>query len=130
MSFVRSMVFPAVLAGSVWLTVAAFRGGHSAAVAVGGSVLLAGLTLLLLERWIPHRRDWVRGSGESRVDWHHSVEFEESITNFGSNIAVWDHVFGTFHHPGGAPERVGLDDLEVADSFLAQLPLTMDGTDT
>ena len=59
--------------------------------------------------------------------WHHSVNFEESNTNFGSNLALWDHVFGTFHHPGGAPERVGLDDLAVRENFGAHLvlPVTM-----
>ena len=60
--------------------------------------------------------------------WHHSTEFAESNTNFGSNIALWDHVFGTFvlREPAG-PESVGLDDVEMPDNVWVHLatPFTL-----
>lgn len=60
--------------------------------------------------------------------WHHSTDFTESNTNFGSNIALWDHVFGTFalREPRG-PERVGLDDVEMPDNVWVHLatPVTL-----
>ena len=31
--------------------------------------------------------------------WHHSKLIEESDTNFGSNLIIWDLAFGTYFHP-------------------------------
>ena len=33
--------------------------------------------------------------------YHHSRKPEESHSNFGSEIMLWDHLFGTFHMPPG-----------------------------
>ena len=54
--------------------------------------------------------------------WHHSADFDESNTNFGSNIALWDHVFGTFElrEPLG-PESVGLEDVRMPDNVWVHL---------
>ena len=45
--------------------------------------------------------------------WHHSRRLEESNTNFGQNLIVWDVVFGTRYLPADreAPHDVGLADL-------------------
>lgn len=60
--------------------------------------------------------------------WHHSERMSESNTNFGSNIALWDHVFGTFvlRAPEG-PHAVGLDDVEMPNNVWVHLatPFTL-----
>jgi ornithine lipid hydroxylase len=55
--------------------------------------------------------------------WHHSAIEEESKTNFGNNIALWDHVFGTFHlSPGRTPPTaVGIDGLKFPRHLLLHL---------
>ena len=61
--------------------------------------------------------------------WHHSTQIEESNTNFGSNLAVWDKVFGTWALPTtDGPDEVGLDDVEMPENFLVHLasPVTLD----
>ncbi len=53
--------------------------------------------------------------------WHHSSEMDESNTNFGSNVILWDIVFGTRSLPNGRPSRVGIADLDLPDNFFAHL---------
>ena len=45
--------------------------------------------------------------------WHHSVVLEESNTNFGGNLIVWDWVFGTRFLPADrvARHEVGIDNV-------------------
>jgi len=45
--------------------------------------------------------------------WHHSRRLEDANTNYGSNLIVWDLLFGTFHLPGGRkpPVDLGIGDL-------------------
>jgi len=42
--------------------------------------------------------------------WHHSRDLEESNTNFGNNLIIWDRVFGTYFRPRdrSAGEEVGI----------------------
>jgi sterol desaturase/sphingolipid hydroxylase (fatty acid hydroxylase superfamily) len=41
--------------------------------------------------------------------WHHSAALREANHNYGSNLLVWDLVFGTFHlPPERGPEAVGI----------------------
>jgi sterol desaturase/sphingolipid hydroxylase (fatty acid hydroxylase superfamily) len=55
---------------------------------------------------------------------HHARDVAESSTNFSPNTALWDIVFGTFHHPPGRPSHaVGMDELELADDFWLHLRL-------
>jgi sterol desaturase/sphingolipid hydroxylase (fatty acid hydroxylase superfamily) len=54
---------------------------------------------------------------------HHSVVEEEAYSNFGSNLSVWDLVFGTLRIPT-AEERtrdVGIPFLDVKRNFFTQL---------
>ena len=46
--------------------------------------------------------------------WHHSAIEAESKTNFGDNITLWDHLFGTFYLPAdrSPPAAVGIDGLK------------------
>ncbi len=54
--------------------------------------------------------------------WHHSDIPEESNHNYGSNVLIWDLLFGTWQNPGAdvMPDRMGL--LQRApDTFVDQL---------
>ncbi len=52
--------------------------------------------------------------------WHHAVEVEHSNANYGSNVLVWDVLFGTKRVPSkGLPEEVGLP-YAFPTSFLGQ----------
>lgn len=56
--------------------------------------------------------------------WHHSRDLKEANTNYGSNIILWDLVFGTFFYPKGSRPS---PDIGIADmprfpmSYLAQV---------
>jgi sterol desaturase/sphingolipid hydroxylase (fatty acid hydroxylase superfamily) len=45
--------------------------------------------------------------------WHHAQDPREANTNYGSNLIVWDLVFGTFFWPRDRtpPEQIGIPDL-------------------
>ena len=45
--------------------------------------------------------------------WHHSRVLDEANTNYGSNLIVWDLVFGTFFLPADRepPEAIGIADM-------------------
>ncbi len=45
--------------------------------------------------------------------WHHAKNLREANTNYGSNLIVWDLVFGTFFWPRDRepPEQIGIPDL-------------------
>jgi sterol desaturase/sphingolipid hydroxylase (fatty acid hydroxylase superfamily) len=56
--------------------------------------------------------------------WHHSRELNEANTNYGSNLTVWDVLFGTFYLPHDLPPPVdiGIPDMPRFPSrYLAQL---------
>lgn len=46
--------------------------------------------------------------------WHHAKNLAEANTNYGSNLILWDLVFGTFFWPRDRkpPESIGIPDLE------------------
>ena len=43
--------------------------------------------------------------------YHHSKKIEEGNSNYGGDVIIWDHIFGTFHMPKG--EKPG-DDIGIA----------------
>ena len=56
--------------------------------------------------------------------WHHSRRLAEASSNYGSNLIVWDLVFGTFLLPTDRepPREIGIADLpRFPTSYLAQL---------
>jgi sterol desaturase/sphingolipid hydroxylase (fatty acid hydroxylase superfamily) len=53
--------------------------------------------------------------------WHHSAVIEESNSNFGNNVIVWDWVFGTRRLPEGRPAAVGLGDRRLPENFFVHL---------
>lgn len=54
--------------------------------------------------------------------WHHSKRIEESDTNFGSNLIIWDLVFGTYFHPRDRHvDAIGLLNPAYPTHYLGQL---------
>lgn len=54
--------------------------------------------------------------------WHHSKLIAESDNNYGSNLIVWDLVFGTFYHPKDrSVGEVGLLNPDYPQDYLGQL---------
>jgi len=53
--------------------------------------------------------------------WHHSTDMDEGHTNYGNNIMLWDHLFGTFYLPGGAPAEVGIGDVQYPRNVFSHL---------
>ena len=63
--------------------------------------------------------------GTPAVHWlHHSIDRREGNSNFGMNLVLFDHLFGTYLAPSVRPEPVlGIDPDFVPPSFLGQLML-------
>jgi sterol desaturase/sphingolipid hydroxylase (fatty acid hydroxylase superfamily) len=56
--------------------------------------------------------------------WHHAQDPREANTNYGSNLILWDLVFGTFFWPSDRepPEAIGIPDLPAfPQSYWGQL---------
>lgn len=51
--------------------------------------------------------------------WHHATDRAAYDKNFGGQLIIWDHLFGTAHHSSDYPE-VGVDD-PPDESFLAHM---------
>jgi sterol desaturase/sphingolipid hydroxylase (fatty acid hydroxylase superfamily) len=53
---------------------------------------------------------------------HHSIDLREGNSNFGMNLMIFDHLFGTYLAPGEEPPPVlGIPDDPVPRTFLAQV---------
>jgi len=54
--------------------------------------------------------------------WHHSTRHDDSNTNFGSNLILWDWVFSTRYLPAHRTvHAVGLPELHLPENFLHHL---------
>lgn len=54
--------------------------------------------------------------------WHHSREPEESNTNYGNNLIIWDKLFGTWYLPKGRNiEKIGLLESAYPKTFIGQM---------
>lgn len=54
--------------------------------------------------------------------WHHSARIDQGNSNYGSNLMLWDHLFGTYQRGAElGPARVGLSDGQLPESFWAHL---------
>jgi sterol desaturase/sphingolipid hydroxylase (fatty acid hydroxylase superfamily) len=56
--------------------------------------------------------------------WHHSRTLQEANSNYGSNLIIWDLLFGTFFLPRDRqpPEAIGIGDMPAFPSrYLEQL---------
>jgi sterol desaturase/sphingolipid hydroxylase (fatty acid hydroxylase superfamily) len=73
-----------------------------------------------------HTPPWLNALvGTPSVHWlHHSIDKREGHSNFGMNVMLWDHVFGTFIPPDPTPrEALGIEPNHVPASFFGQLAL-------
>ena len=52
---------------------------------------------------------------------HHSVEDDETNSNFGFNLTWWDFLFGTAHLPDHWPKRYGTVEFQPPEDYLGQL---------
>jgi sterol desaturase/sphingolipid hydroxylase (fatty acid hydroxylase superfamily) len=67
--------------------------------------------------------NWIFSMAEPHR-WHHSRTLVEANSNYGSNLIVWDLVFGTFFLPRDRepPEAIGIADMtDFPRGYLAQL---------
>jgi sterol desaturase/sphingolipid hydroxylase (fatty acid hydroxylase superfamily) len=48
-------------------------------------------------------------NGPEMHRWHHARDLPAPGKNYGTKLAIWDHLFGTAHRPATKPERYGLD---------------------
>lgn len=54
--------------------------------------------------------------------WHHSPRLNEGNKNYGENLMVWDHLFGTFFNPQRRPGiDIGLSEGQMPADFVSQL---------
>jgi len=54
--------------------------------------------------------------------WHHARELPAASANYGTNLILWDMVFGTFRRPTRECEDVGLaGDVEFPDRYFQQI---------
>ena len=61
-------------------------------------------------------------SGPELHRWHHSEFAEESDTNFGNNLIIWDLLFGSRFLPANREVgRLGLVNRDYPSGFLAQM---------
>ena len=67
--------------------------------------MLVGIFTVLHGKWqhgnIRYKLGWMNYifSAVELHRWHHSVRYQDADTNFGSNLIVWDLVFGTYNLP-------------------------------
>jgi ornithine lipid hydroxylase len=61
--------------------------------------------------------------GTPAVHWlHHSLDLREGNSNFGMNLMIWDHLFGTYVPPGPTPRvELGIAANPVPTTFTGQL---------
>lgn len=56
---------------------------------------------------------------------HHSTDPVEGNSNFGGNLVLFDHLFGTFLPPVTRPAEVGLSDVQVPGGYWKQLAVPL-----
>ncbi|WP_428236590.1 GH3 family domain-containing protein [Gracilimonas sp.] len=67
-------------------------------------------------------------SGPQLHRWHHSRKIEESNTNYGNNIIIWDILFGTYFFPKHRlVDELGLLNKEYPLDYLSQLKTPFSG---
>lgn len=61
-------------------------------------------------------------NGADNHRWHHSIKMSEGNRNYGQNLMLWDHIFGTYYQDvqRKAPKRLG-SSLKLPKDFVGQL---------
>jgi len=86
-------------------------------IAVAATELLARLNVAVRTGWL----SYVFATAELHR-WHHARELPAASANYGTNLILWDMVFGTFRRPTRECEDVGLaGDVEFPDRYFQQI---------
>lgn len=65
--------------------------------------------------------------GTPAVHWlHHSLDLQEGNSNFGMNLMIFDHLFGTYRQPVERPRAFGIQPDFVPAGFVGQLALPVE----
>lgn len=81
-------------------------------------VFVTGLLATTLSRFQHTNMDLILGpldyifSTPTNHRYHHSKNISESNSNYGGDVVIWDHLFGTFHLPKGTKPS---DDIGISD---------------
>ncbi|MBI1362732.1 MAG: sterol desaturase family protein [Proteobacteria bacterium] len=61
-------------------------------------------------------------NGADNHRWHHSVKMDEGNRNYGQNLMVWDHIFGSYYQDPSRmrPKRIG-SSLKLPKDLIGQL---------
>jgi len=72
--------------------------------------------------------EWLnRIVGTPAVHWlHHSLDLDEGNSNFGMNVMIFDHIFGTYRRPDDGPRAFGIQPDFVPQDFAGQLALPLE----
>ena len=81
-------------------------------------VFVTGLLGITISRFQHTNMDLILGpfdyifSSPDNHRYHHSKKIAESNSNYGGDVVIWDHLFGTFHLPKGKKPS---DDIGIGD---------------
>lgn len=81
-------------------------------------VFITGLLATTISRFQHTNMDLILGpldyifSSPNNHRYHHSKNITESNSNYGGEVVIWDHLFGTFHLPKGQKPS---DDIGIGD---------------
>jgi sterol desaturase/sphingolipid hydroxylase (fatty acid hydroxylase superfamily) len=88
-------------------------------------ILCKGAVSIVWGMWIHSNVDvqtgWLQRviNGPELHRWHHAIDYAPPGKNFGTKLAIWDHLFGTADRRPGKPAGYGLAE-SFPDGFLAQ----------
>jgi sterol desaturase/sphingolipid hydroxylase (fatty acid hydroxylase superfamily) len=88
-------------------------------------MLCKGAISIVSGMWIHANVDlstgWLRRvvNGPELHRWHHAIDYAPPGNNFGTKLAIWDHLFGTADLPARKPAGYGLAD-PFPTGFIAQ----------
>ena len=123
----RSHPFNAILVHSLQVGPVVFLGAGPEVIAATALVtastgLLQHANVVMHTEWL----NWLFATPDLHRT-HHSVELEESNTNYGNNLILWDLVFGT-RLTGHRPAEYGVTGVAWPETYLGQLatPFTYD----
>lgn len=123
----RSHPFNAMLTHVTQVAPAILLGGSPELIA--GLAVFTAITGLLQHCNVEMRTAWLSWliATPDLHRTHHSLEMEESNTNFGNNLVLWDMVFGTWK-PGLIPKAYGVEGVHWPETYLGHLatPFTLD----
>lgn len=77
-------------------------------------ILIKGAISAVWGMWIHANVDVKSGplqlviNGPEMHRWHHAIDYPDEGSNYGTKLAIWDHLFGTAYRPPRKPAGYGL----------------------